>query len=75
MLDLFSQNACDLDQSKLSLCGTGLNSCSPSPFRNEVLNSSKLKEFADGNFKFYINVGKFSKWLEKHCGRRGTRSL
>ena len=29
-----------------------------------MLDSSKLKEFADDNFEFYENGTKFSKWVE-----------
>ena len=32
-------------------------------------NSSKLKEFADDNFKFDENSRKFSKWLENTVGK------
>ena len=35
------------------------------PFlKQQILDSSKLKDFADNNFKFYENVGKFSKRVE-----------
>ena len=35
------------------------------PFPNgQILNSSKLKEFADDNFKIHENGTEFSKWLE-----------
>ena len=35
------------------------------PFpNNKMLDSSKLKEFADDNFKFDENRTKFSEWLE-----------
>ena len=34
-----------------------------------MLNSSKLKEFADDNFKFDENGRKFSKWLENTLGK------
>ena len=37
--------------------------------------SSKLKEFADDNFKFDENGGKFSKSVGKHCGKRRNCSL
>ena len=33
------------------------------PSQMTILDSSKLKEFADDNFKFYENGRKFSKWL------------
>ena len=47
---------------------------SPLPKR-EVLDSSKLKEVADDNFKFDGNSRKFSKWVEKHGGKRRNCSL
>ena len=34
-----------------------------------MLDSSKLKEFADNNFKFNENDRKFSKWVEKTAGK------
>ena len=36
---------------------------------NKALDSSKLKEFADDNFKFDENGGKFSEWLENTVGK------
>ena len=33
-------------------------------FKRQILDSSKLKEFADGNFKFDENGTKFSKSVE-----------
>ena len=39
------------------------------PFPNdEILDSSKLKEFADDNFKLNENGRKFSKWVEHSVG-------
>ena len=40
--------------------------------KQHILDSSKLKEFADDNskFKFNENGGKFSKGVEKQCGKR-----
>ena len=35
----------------------------------QILDSSKLKEFADYNFKFQINDGKFSKEVENTVGK------
>ena len=32
--------------------------------KQQILDSSKLKEFADDNFKFDENSRKFSKWVE-----------
>ena len=40
------------------------------PFpNNKILDSSKLKEFADDNFKFDENGTKFSEWLENTVGK------
>ena len=39
------------------------------PFPNDKFKTSKLKEFADDNFKFDYNGGKFSKWLENTVGK------
>ena len=38
--------------------------------RRQILDSSKLKEFADDNFRFDENGRKLSKRVEKHCGKR-----
>ena len=41
-----------------------------SPFpNNKILDSSKLEEFADDNFKFDENGTKFSEWLEDTVGK------
>ena len=46
------------------------------PFpRRQILDSSKLKEFADDKFKFYENARKFSKIDKRHCGKRRNCSL
>ena len=46
------------------------------PFpKRQILDSSKLKEVADNNFKFYENDIKFSKRVEKHYGKRRNCSL
>ena len=37
--------------------------------RLQILDSSKLKEFADGNFKFGVNGGKLSKQVENTVGK------
>ena len=37
--------------------------------KQEVLDSSKLKEFADDNFKFVENSRKISKWVENTGGK------
>ena len=37
--------------------------------RRQILDSSKLKEFADDNFKFDENVKKLSKWVENTVGK------
>ena len=40
------------------------------PFpKRRILDPSKLKEFADNNFKFDENGNKFSKWLENTVGK------
>ena len=38
-------------------------------FQMTNFRQSKLKEFADDNFKFYENVKKFSKWIENTVGK------
>ena len=38
-------------------------------------NASKLKEFADDNFKFDENGREFSKWVENTAGKRRNCSL
>ena len=38
--------------------------------RRQILDSSKLKEFADDNFKFDENGRKLSKWVENICGEK-----
>ena len=41
-----------------------------SPFpKRQILDSSKLKEFADDNSKFDENGRKFSKWFENTVGK------
>ena len=40
------------------------------PFPNNKFNSSKLKEFADGNFKLDENGREFSKQVENTGGKR-----
>ena len=37
--------------------------------RQQILDSSKLKEFADDNFKFDKNGRKLSKWVENTVGK------
>ena len=40
------------------------------PFpKRQILDSSKLKVFADDNFKFDENDKKFSKWVENTVGK------
>ena len=36
---------------------------------DKILDWSKLKQFADDNFKFDENSRKFSKWVEKTVGK------
>ena len=46
------------------------------PFPNgKILNSSKLKEFGDDNFKFVENDRKLFKQVEKHSGKKRKCSL
>ena len=46
------------------------------PFpKQQILDSSKLKEFADDNFIFDENGGKYSKIVKKHCEKRRNCSL
>ena len=45
-------------------------SISNDPFpKQQILDPSKLKEFADDNFTFDENGRKFSKWLENTVGK------
>ena len=37
--------------------------------KRQILNASKLKEFADDNFKIDENGRKFSKWAENTVGK------
>ena len=40
------------------------------PFpKHQILNSSKLKEFANDNFRFIESGRKFSKWVENTLGK------
>ena len=43
--------------------------------RQQILDSSKLKEFADDNFKFDKKWKKVIKTGRKHCGKRRNCSL
>ena len=52
-------------QSRLNI---GLCSKDQPITRQQILHSSKLKEFADDNFKSDINGRKFSKWVENTVG-------
>ena len=46
------------------------------PFpKRQILNSSKLKEFADDKFKFDENGIKFSEWIENTVGKGENCSL
>ena len=53
--------------------GKGKKIVEPFPKR-QISDSSKLKEFADDNFKFDENNTKFSKWVE-NSGKRGNGLL
>ena len=47
-----------------------LNWVTFNPFpKRQIFDSSKLKEFADDNFKFDRNGRKFFKWLENIVGK------
>ena len=49
-----------------------MHSCNSviSPFsKRQTLDSLKLKEFVDDNFKFDENGRKFSKWIENTAGK------
>ena len=37
--------------------------------KQQILDSSKLKEFVNDNFRFDINGKKFSKWVENNLGK------
>ena len=37
--------------------------------KRQILDSSKLEEFADDNFEFNENGRKFSKWVENNVGK------
>ena len=39
--------------------------------KQQILDYSKLKEFADDNFEFVENGRKFSKWVENTVGKGG----
>ena len=47
---------------------TGLSLYKPFPTQ-QILDSSKRKEFADDNFKFDENGRKFSKWVKNTVGK------
>ena len=49
-------------------CTLHLGVCKPFPKRR-ILDSSKLKEFADDNCKVDENGRKISKWIEKTVGK------
>ena len=47
---------------------SGVNLLNPFPYDN-IFDSSKLREFADDNFKFDENVKKLSEWVENTVGK------
>ena len=47
----------------------GFNTCIKHFPKRQFLNSSKLKEFADDNFKFDKYGRKLSKWVENTTGK------
>ena len=38
-------------------------------YQRQILDATKLKEFADDNFKFNENGRKLSKWIENTAGK------
>ena len=62
---LSTANAFNLTQSKTLSCGKELmvNSLPD----DKILDWSKLKEFADNNFKFHENGRNFFKWVENNA--------
>ena len=69
-LRLSSANSFSLEESKINYLQKGkglryIRPCLYQPFpKQQVLDLSKLKEYADDNFKFDENDRKFSKWVE-----------
>ena len=59
--------------SRWSLNAGSIRLLKPFP-KQEILEASKLKEFADDNFKFDEHGSKFSKWVE-NTGKRRNCSL
>ena len=57
-------NSLSLEESKTCRLGEGLPIT-----RQQILDSSKLKEFADDDFKFDKNGRKLSKWVENLVGK------
>ena len=55
----------NLDQSKFLSSGNWVNPIT----RRQILDFSKLKEFADDDFKFHENGRKISKWVENTVGK------
>ena len=55
-------------QRRFTLLCWCLTSLQPFPKR-QILDSSKLKEFADDNFKFDKNGRKLPKWVENTAGK------
>ena len=44
-------------------------------FQRQILDASKVKEFADGNLKFNVKGRKVLQMGRKHCGKRRNCSL
>ena len=75
------QNDKNLDQSKLAgFCGSCRDNLTTQNLKvsdpedrilslSQILDSSKLKELADDNFKFDENGRKLSKWVENTVGK------
>ena len=82
--NLLSANASRPVMSKSFLFGNGLKTLLVYfwqvllfyPFhKRQILDSSKLKEFADDNFKIDENGRKFSKWVENTVGKEEIASM
>ena len=64
IFDIISLFAAELKEPKIGISGEGL------PITGQqILDPSKLKKFADDNFRFDENGRKFSKWVENTMGK------
>ena len=57
------------------MVGPSVNHKTATAFRQQILDFSKMKEFADDNFKFDENGRKLSKRIEKTVGKWKNCSL